>query len=92
MEKRLILIFLATILMSPSLFAQQINLINPTMTPAQAVEDILLGAGIVASNITINGGSVNTANNHVRQFNSGTSNFPITDGIMLRTSGALGGI
>lgn len=90
MKKRLILIFLAALVMSPLMFAQQINLINPGMTPVQAVEDVLLGAGINAFNITYNGSaaSANTAQQSVRRFNKGTSNFPISEGVLLNTNNA----
>lgn len=58
------------------------------MTPQQAVEDVLLGAGVVASNIAINGGSVTNVSSNVQQFTAGSSNFPIQAGIVLHTSSA----
>src|SRR5690554_6033578 len=78
MKKQLLLTFIAALLMVSSTFSQQINLVNPTMTPVQAVEDVLLGAGINAFNITYNGSAVNanTAQQSVREFNNGTSGFP----------------
>src|SRR5690554_7789941 len=90
MKKQLLLTFIAALLMVSSTFSQQINLVNPTMTPVQAVEDVLLGAGINAFNITYNGSAVNanTAQQSVRQFNNGTSNFPISHGVLLNTNSA----
>src|SRR5690554_2214966 len=90
MKKQFLLTFIAALLMVSSTFSQQINLVNPTMTPVQAVEDVLLGAGINAFNITYNGSAVNanTAQQSVRQFNNGTSNFPISQGVLLNTNSA----
>lgn len=75
--------------MIPSLFAQQINLTDPAMTPVQAVQNVLLGAGINAFNITYNGSAAaaTTPKQSVRRFNSGTSNFPIPEGVLLNTNG-----
>jgi len=88
-RKHFILSILVGVLFySFSSFSQQIQLVNPTMTPEQAVQDVLLGAGVVASNITINGGNATTVSNNVKQFNAGTSNFPIMDGVVLHTSDA----
>nr|WP_299207246.1 choice-of-anchor L domain-containing protein [uncultured Brumimicrobium sp.] len=90
MKKQFLLTCIAALLMVSSTFSQQINLVNPTMTPVQAVEDVLLGAGINAFNITYNGSAVNanTAQQSVRQFNNGTSNFPISQGVLLNTNSA----
>src|SRR5690554_2110151 len=90
MKKQFLLTFIAALLMVSSTFSQQINLVNPTMTPVQAVEDVLLGAGINAFNITYNASAVNanTAQQSVRQFNNGTSNFPISHGVLLNTNSA----
>src|SRR5690625_8053277 len=88
-RKHFILSILVGVLFySFSSFSQQIQLVNPTMTPEQAVQDVLLGAGVVASKITINGGNATTVSNNVKQFNAGTSNFPIMDGGVLDTSDA----
>lgn len=90
MKKQFSLTFIAALLMVSSTFSQQINLVNPTMTPVQAVEDVLLGAGINAFNITYNGSAVNanTPQQSVREFNNGTSGFPIPSGVFLGTYGA----
>ena len=90
MKKQFLLTFLVVLLMVSSTFSQQINLVNPTMTPVQAVQNVLLGAGINAFNITYNGSApnANTAQQSVREFNNGTSGFPIPSGVFLGTYGA----
>ncbi|HLW30317.1 MAG TPA: choice-of-anchor L domain-containing protein [Brumimicrobium sp.] len=87
MKKQILFSLLLSVLVASSAFSQQINLTNPTMTPVEAIEDILLGAGINAFNITYNGSAANAnvAQNSVRSFNSGTSNFPIAEGVLLNT-------
>jgi len=90
MKKRFILSVMLTALVTFSGNSQNIVLTNPTMTPAQAVQNVLLGAGINAFNITYNGSAANAnvAQTSVRRFNSGTSNFPISEGVLLGTNGA----
>lgn len=63
---------------------------NGPITPAQAVQDILIGAGIQAFNITFNGSAPNalTPTNSVREFNAGATAFPIQSGVLMQTQGA----
>lgn len=70
----------------------QISTINPTMTPAQAVQNVLLGAGINAFNVTYNGSAAaaNQVQAGVKQFSNTSANFPITSGISMGTNGAPG--
>lgn len=67
-------------------------ILNPNggITPVQAVEDILIGAGINAFNITFNGSAVNANNiqNSVVEFNAGATAFPINSGVLMQTQGA----
>jgi len=67
-------------------------LLNPNgpITPVQAVQDILIGAGIQAFNITFNGSAANalTPTNSVRQFGAGATAFPIQSGVLMQTQGA----
>lgn len=63
---------------------------NGAITPAQAVQDILIGAGINAFNVTFNGSAANAQNvqNSVSEFNAGNSGFPIQSGVVMQTQGA----
>lgn len=89
MKNRNLLFLLAITFLGSSSFAQQINLTNPTMTPVDAVENVLLGAGINAFNITYNGSAADAANaqGNVKEFNNGTSTFPISSGVLMHTDG-----
>lgn len=63
---------------------------NGPITPAQAVQEILIGAGIQAFNITFNGSAPNALvpTNSVREFNAGATAFPIQSGVLMQTQGA----
>ncbi len=63
---------------------------NGAITPEQAVQDILIGAGITAFNIEFNGSAATatTVQPSVSEFNNGGSAFPIEDGVLLQTQGA----
>ena len=89
MKKGLILSFL-TILHFSGL-AQPIN-VSPTQTPQQLVSNVLLGAGVFASNITINGvpGLANTPFGNIAYFTNANGTFPMTSGLVLTTGDAMG--
>lgn len=72
-----------------NLYAQQINTTVPNITPVQAVEDILLGAGIQAFNITYNTSApdANVAQDNVQEFDATGSTFPIQEGVLMTTDG-----
>ncbi|WP_107039345.1 choice-of-anchor L domain-containing protein [Brumimicrobium mesophilum] len=74
---------------STGLLSQQMNLIQPSMTPAQAVEDVLLGAGINAFNITYNGSAPNALQTQqgVKRFTNTDPAFPISGGVLMHTNG-----
>ena len=59
---------------------------NTSITPAQLVQNVLLGAGVSASNIKFNGSlvSANLIRDQAGQF-SGTSNIGLAGGIILST-------
>jgi gliding motility-associated-like protein len=57
--------------------------VDNTVTPQVAVEDILLGEGIIVSNITFSGDP-----NQIGSFNSANSNIGIGSGIILATGDA----
>lgn len=67
------------------------GIITNTQTPTELVQDVLLGTGIVASNITFNGNAVNanTITNKIGYFEDGTSTFPITRGVVMSTGSIL---
>jgi gliding motility-associated-like protein len=71
----------------------QISVQN-TLTPNQLVQNILLGFGVTASNITINGSPLlaNNVQNNVSYFNSGTTSFPIQQGVLLTTGAGIGAV
>jgi len=58
-------------------------IVDNTVTPQVAVEDILLGEGIIISNITFSGDA-----NQIGSFNSANSNIGIGSGIILATGDA----
>jgi hypothetical protein len=54
--------------------------VDNTMTPQQLVEDVLLGQGVVVSNITFSGDPL-----QIGYFDATNSNFSISEGIVLST-------
>lgn len=68
----------------------QITFPTPAITPAQAVQNVLLGAGITATNITYNGSSTlaTSVQSPVKKFSNASAGFPLSDGVMLRTYSA----
>ncbi|NBU92141.1 MAG: hypothetical protein EBS17_04780, partial [Flavobacteriia bacterium] len=72
-------------------FAQPIT-VSPTQTPQQLVNNVLLGAGVMASNITINGvpGLANTPFGNIAYFSNTNASFPMTSGMVLTTGAATG--
>lgn len=78
-------------------FASSLNAqlnINPNgpITPAQAIQNILLGAGVNAFNVTYNGSAPNSqvVQAPVQEFDAGATAFPIANGFHMTTSGAPG--
>lgn len=73
-------------LIIPFLGTTQI-LVQNALTPAEVIQNVLLGNGITATNITYNGSSVaaNSTKVCVSTFNSNGSNFPINEGVLLTT-------
>ena len=75
-------------LWSGSVFAQPNITYQGTLNPTQLVEDILLGAGVSASNITFNGSAVTAGAIQASARSYTATNFPFTSGVYLRTAGA----
>jgi gliding motility-associated-like protein len=71
----------------------QISVQN-TLTPNQLVQNILLGFGVTASNITINGSPLlaTTVQSNVAYFDAATTTFPIPQGVLLTTGRAVAAI
>ncbi|PWH85430.1 choice-of-anchor L domain-containing protein [Brumimicrobium oceani] len=90
MKKHILLLLSIFLFPISGLIAQQMNLIQPSMTPQQAVQDVLLGAGINAFNITYNGSAANAnqVQQGVKRFNNTDPNFPISGGVLMHTEGA----
>src|SRR6188508_2247253 len=84
MKKRVLFIFLLTI----SFSAQAQLIVNNTQTPAQLVQNVLLGQGVVVSNITFNGSAIsaNSVRDQAGHFlNGATTNIGIDSGVILST-------
>lgn len=72
----------------PRVMQAQLVVTN-TQTPAQLVQNILLGGGVSASNITFNGLPANTITEQVGFFNSANANVGITEGLILATGNVM---
>jgi len=68
--------------------------VQNTQTPAELVENVLLGFGVTASNITVNGSPVNAQNiqGNVTYFDATNTTFPIGTGVLLTTGNGVGAI
>lgn len=89
--KRIITIL--TIVFVANCANSQITVAN-TQTPNQLVQNVLLGFGVTATNITINGSAANSNNlfGNVTYFTSGSTTFPIQSGVLLTTGNGVGAI
>ncbi|MFM7565558.1 MAG: choice-of-anchor L domain-containing protein [Flavobacteriales bacterium] len=88
---RILLLLFTYVLFTPTIFAQPIA-VSTTQTPQQLVNNVLLGSGVVASNITINGvpGLANTPFGNIGSFTNANGTFPMTSGVVLTTGDAMG--
>lgn len=66
----------------------QISLSNPNISPTEVVNDILLGSGVVATNIRFNGSPVqaNTPQSSVHGFTNTSATFPLEGGVLMETN------
>ena len=71
-------------------FSQSVVVSN-TQTPTQLINNVLLGMGVTASNITINGSplNANNAQGNVASFTNTNPAFPISSGLLLTTGNAI---
>jgi gliding motility-associated-like protein len=76
-----------------SLFAQPIA-VSTTQTPQQLVDNVLLGFGVTAFNVTINGNPAlaNSTQPNVAYFTNANASFPINNGLILTTGNASGAV
>ncbi len=71
-------------------FSQSVVVSN-AQTPTQLINNVLLGMGVTASNITINGSplNANSAQGNVVSFTNTNPAFPISSGLLLTTGNAI---
>lgn len=67
----------------------QLTVNNTTLTPAQLVQNVLVGGGVSVSNVTFNGAPGNTITNMVGSFNGSASNVGLAAGVILATGDAM---
>jgi gliding motility-associated-like protein len=74
-------------------FAQPIT-VSTVQTPQQLVDNVLLGFGVTALNVSINGNPLlaNTPQGNVALFTNTNPAFPINSGLILTTGNAIGAI
>lgn len=63
--------------------------VDPVQSPLQLVQNVLLGNGVLASNVTFNGSSPLALDQQIAAFNGSNSNVGIADGIVLSTGMAI---
>ncbi len=87
------LFYLLTLILSTTTVYSQITIQN-TQTPANLVQNVLLGFGVTASNITINGnpGNANVVQGNVTYFDAAGTTFPIPNGVLLTTGNGIAAI
>ncbi len=66
-------------------YSQAQIIVQNTQSPASLVQNVLMGNGVIASNITFNGSAVNAQmpQGNVTFFNNNGSSFPISTGVLL---------
>ncbi len=88
---RLLILFAATFFSSASF--SQIDVQN-TLTPEQLVQNVLLGFGVTASNITVNGTAMNAQmlQGNATFFDDNGTTFPIPSGVLLSTGNGVAAV
>ena len=83
-------IFITFILCCLSVHANA-QIVTSGLTPIQAVEDVLLGAGVNAFNITYNGSAANAniSQGNVQEFDASGTTFPLEEGVLMSTNGPM---
>lgn len=92
MSLRIFLVSTVAFLFGTSAFSQ-ITVTN-TQTPIELVENVLLGFGVTATNITVNGTALNasTIQGNITYFDATGTTFPIPTGVLLTTGNGVGAI
>lgn len=92
MSLRLVLVSAFSILLGTSAISQ-ITVTN-TQTPAELVQNVLLGFGVTATNISVNGAPLNASNiqGNAAYFDAAGTTFPIPNGVILTTGNAVGAV
>lgn len=87
-----ILAFIA--LLTTAQFSQAQITVNNTQTPEELVQNVLLGFGVTATNITYNGSPVSAAQiqGNVTFFDAAGTTFPINSGVLLSTGNGIGAV
>lgn len=87
------ILFIASLLFCVNGLNAQITVTN-TQTPNSLVQNVLLGFGVTASNITVNGSAANAGivQGNIAYFNSLGTTFPISSGVILTTGNATAAI
>jgi len=78
--KRLILL---PLIILPQLSRAQLVVDNTTNTPTWLVQNVLAGAGVTVSNVTLNGVPATTVSNTIGSFNGTASNIGLSDGMIM---------
>jgi len=73
------------LLASLSIGAKAQLIVDQTLTPEQLVQNVLLGAGVTASNVTFNGISGETLNPQVGSFDGSASSIGLQSGLLMGT-------
>ena len=83
------ILFLFTFLGLASALSAQIQ-VTGALTPSQLVQNVLMGFGVTASNVTVNGSAANAniVQGNAAFFNSNNTTFPIPSGVLLTTGNA----
>lgn len=68
--------------------------VQNTLTVQQLIDNVLVGAGVTATNITVNGSAAtaNTVVGNATYFNSTSTTFPIPEGVLLTTGNGAGAV
>lgn len=90
--KKIILLPLLFFFCSFKAFYSQSIAVNTAQTPTQLVNNVLLGFGVTAFNITINGSplNANTPVSNVTSFTNANPAFPFSAGMLLTTGNGVG--
>jgi hypothetical protein len=91
--KKIALLLFAFVSLFEMMTYAQISVTN-TQAPNNLVQNVLLGNGVTASNITYNGSAVNAGiiQGNVTYFTAGSSTFPLASGVLLTTGNGVGAV